>query len=368
MEAVELLQKSIDSTNDKLQEIAEELVKSQSKITENLKGDFDEKFKHFNELQEEVKDLKQAIVSRETMSQKAEFKSLGDSFLTHYKDNGGRLNIKAITSDDVAKRTFYWRTEPAERLRWSLFDLIPVSYVSDTAINYTKIIDFDNEASPVAETELKPHSHLTTQPATATLRTIAHHEIVTRQALKADDELRNVINNELYNGLILKAEQQIINGNSTAPAWDGLFDNSTNFAYASAGLNRIDAIRLAIAQVIQNGGYADGIIINPIDWANIETSKTDDGAYLLLNPNNGSARRSLWGLPVVDTFAMARSSFLVGAFKTSSRVFIHDDGVIFIDGYVNDQLIRNEYTIVAEIMGNVALRKPKQVVRGTFES
>ena len=376
MEAVELIKNSVDALSDKVAEQAEKLSALGDSVSEKIKSDFD---KTFAELNSKIAEIKQA---QATQTVETNAKDVGDAFSKNFRTNGGKLEINAIKAEDVGGAVYNWGGFDATQSRWTLFDLIPVSYIGQTAINYTKQVAFDNQARPVDESKLKPHSHLTFQKAESTLRTIAHYEMVTRQALATDSELRNIINNELYNGLILATENQIINGTGgvvtdavsgdTYQEWDGLLTHATDFddTVAPDDANVIDKLRFAMAQVIKGRGWADGIILNPIDWSKIETAKVNNngtGQYIVGNPVSGIGKRTLWGLPVVDTWAIDEGSFVVGAFKTACRVFLQNQGVIFIDGYINDQLIKNEMTIVAELMGNVGVKKPLQIIKGNFE-
>ena len=379
MEAVELLQNSINATQDKVAELSEKLSAMGGKVTEQVKGDFDEKFSELNSKIDELKQAQAAAAMPETNAKK--YGSVGDEFLCNYKNNQGKIEINAIKAEEVGGGVYRWGGMQNDRIRWTLFDLIPVSYINDTAIRYSRLVNIDNQARPVDESKVKPHSHLTFAQAESTLRTIAHYEMVTRQALLAESELRNIINNELYNGLVLATENQIINGSGasqtdpvsgdTYTEWDGLLGQATAFddSVLPSDSTTIDRLRFAMAQVIAGRGWADGVILNPIDWAKIETAKVNQngtGAYIIGDPANGTARRALWGLPVVDTQAIAAGDFVVGAFTTASRVFLQSQGVVYIEGYINDQLIKNEMTIVAELMGNVAVKKPLQIVKGSF--
>lgn len=379
MEAVELLQNSINATQSKVAELSEKLSAMGGKVTEQVKGDFDEKFSELNSKIDELKQAQAAAAMPETNAKK--YSSVGDEFLCNYKNNQGKIEINAIKAEEVGGGVYRWGGMQNDRIRWTLFDLIPVSYINDTAIRYSRLVNIDNKARPVDESKTKPHSHLTFAQAESTLRTIAHYEMVTRQALLAESELRNIINNELYNGLVLATENQIINGSGasqtdpvsgdTYTEWDGLLGQATAFddSVLPSDAIMIDRLRFAMAQVIAGRGWADGVILNPIDWAKIETAKVNQngtGAYIIGDPATGTAKRALWGLPVVDTQAITAGNFVVGAFTTASRVFLQSQGVVYIEGYINDQLIKNEMTIVAELMGNVAVKKPLQIVKGSF--
>jgi HK97 family phage major capsid protein len=56
------------------------------------------------------------------------------------------------------------------------------------------------------------------------------------------------------------------------------------------------------------------------NWASIELTKTTEGAYVFVNPQNQTAPR-LWGLPVVPTNAMPVGESLVGDFQTAATFY-----------------------------------------------
>ena len=87
----------------------------------------------------------------------------------------------------------------------------------------------------------------------------------------------------------------------------------------------------ALDAVLPSGGWpesaltelllpADGVVLNDIDWADIELTKTSDGAYLFTNPQ-GTVSPRMWGLPIVNTPAMTAGDFLVGNFAMGATVY-----------------------------------------------
>lgn len=83
---------------------------------------------------------------------------------------------------------------------------------------------------------------------------------------------------------------------------------------------RIDRLRLGLLQIALSNNAADGVTINPIDWAAIELLKDTTGRYIFGNPNELATPR-LWGLDVVPTLAHAQGEWMVGAFRMASTVY-----------------------------------------------
>ena len=115
MEAVELLQNSIDATQSKVAELSEKLSAMGGKVTEQVKGDFDEKFSELNSKIDELKQAQAAAAMPETNAKK--YGSVGDEFLCNYKNNQGKIEINAIKAEDVGGGVYRWGGMQNERIR-----------------------------------------------------------------------------------------------------------------------------------------------------------------------------------------------------------------------------------------------------------
>ena len=84
-------------------------------------------------------------------------------------------------------------------------------------------------------------------------------------------------------------------------------------------------------------------MLNPIDWCDIELTKTDQGAYIWVNVVSGAGSQ-LWRLPVVDTNAMAAGKFMVGAFNMAAQVFDREDANVQVSTEDGDNFVKNMVT------------------------
>ena len=160
--------------------------------------------------------------------------------------------------------------------------------------------------------------------------------------------------------------QQILNGDNTGQNLFGIIPQATGYA-APAGLvgtTNIDQIRLAMLQAALAEYPATGHVLNPIDWAIIETMKDDVGRYIIGNPQ-GTATPTLWGLPVVQTQAISVDKFLTGAFKLGAQLFDRWDARVEA-GYENDDFTKNLVTILAEERLALAVYRPEAFIYGDF--
>ncbi|MFU0452370.1 phage major capsid protein, partial [Acinetobacter baumannii] len=213
----------------------------------------------------------------------------------------------------------------------------------------------------------KPESAITFTDKDAKAVVIAHWLKVTTQMLSDAPALQSFIDNILRHGLDIKLEKQILAGDGTNGNMLGLIPQATAYAPpagAPATPNMFDVLRFAMLQVVLADDFANGHVLNPIDWALMETQKDANGNYIIGNPQS-QAVPTLWGLPVVQTAAMDAGKFLTGAFNTAAQYFERWGAAVQI-GMQGDDFTSNKRTLLAETRGALAVYKPKSLVYGSY--
>ena len=100
--------------------------------------------------------------------------------------------------------------------------LIPTTMVTSDKVGYVKQTVFTNAAAAVAAGAVKPQSTITVAREEAPIRVIAHvTEGIDRSLLTDYDQATGIIDNQLRLGVLLEEEDQIINGDGTAPNISG---------------------------------------------------------------------------------------------------------------------------------------------------
>jgi len=308
-------------------------------------------------------------------------KSVGEEVITSeqfksFAESGGRgtarVHIKAVTSvsssagpliqPDVRRDVI-----PLPRVRLTIRDLLSKSQTTSNSIEYVRQLAVTNNAAVVAETATKPESNYTWEPATTPVRTLAHWTHVSRQALDDAPMLRGLIEDEMAYGLALAEEREILGGDGTGQHLLGLIPEATAYsaAFTVASATRLDAIRLGILQATLAGYPADGVVLNPTDWAGIETTKTSDGSYLFANPQ-GVAGPTLWGIPVIASTEIAVDKFLVGAFRAAATIYDRMGTEILISSEDRSNFITNMLTLRCEKRLALAVRLPSALIYGDF--
>lgn len=259
---------------------------------------------------------------------------------------------------------------PGVERRLTIRDLLMPGRTSSSSIQYPKETGFTNSAATHTETAgtAKPQSELKIDIVTASVTTIAHWVLATRQILDDAPMLQSYIDGRLRYGLKLVEENQLLNGGGTGTDLSGIYTQATastaNLATVDAP-TKIDVIRIAMLQAALAEFPPNGVVLHPTDWAGIETTKDTAGAYIIGNPQD-SAQPRLWGLPVVETQAMTVDKFLVGAFGMAAQIFDRADATVEISTEDDTNFRKNLVTILAEERLALAVYRPEAFVKGDF--
>jgi HK97 family phage major capsid protein len=255
---------------------------------------------------------------------------------------------------------------PEQRL--FLRDLLSWGTTESNAIDFVRELGFTNNANVVAEnpTDPKPESDITFELDSAPVRTIAHFIRASKQIMRDATQLQTYVDGRLLYGLKVKEEAQLLNGSGVGLNLNGIRTQAVPYANPGATVTAetpVDRIRLALLQVQLAEYAADGIVLNPIDWATIELLKKTDGGYLFANPQ-GITSPSLWGRPVVATPAMALSNFLTGAFKLGATGWDRETANITVSNQDRDNFVKNMVTILCEEEVALTVFRPEAFVKG----
>lgn len=257
-----------------------------------------------------------------------------------------------------------------QKPRLAMRDLLPGGRSARDVIKYVRMITRALNAAGVAEGALKPESNLAFEDVSAQMKKIAHYIPVTEEQLSDIDGLQSTIDAELRYGIEKAEDNQILNGDGTGENLDGLIPNATAYDAATYGdtvanATLLDQIRGMMAQLLVGDYMGSGIVLNPIDWFKIETTKTTEGAYIFASPQNVTTPR-LWGLPVVDTNQIAAADVLVADFLIAAQLFDGqlqgEYGIQLRTGQPNDFFLRNKYAVLAEERLLQTIKRPGAIL------
>lgn len=223
--------------------------------------------------------------------------------------------------------------------RLTVADLLPSSAVSSPSVVYVQETAVTNAAAAVAEGGQKPQSDITTAQVTESIRKIATTAKISDEMINDVGYIQSYVNGRLVLFVQLAEEDQLLNGNGTAPNLRGILQRSGLTAAQAVGSDsRVDAIFKELTK-IRAGAFLepDAIVVHPTDWQAIRLAKDANGQYYAGGPfgfasygngnpspaettNLSSGSDTLWGLRVVVTPAIAQGTALIGAFQLSASV------------------------------------------------
>jgi len=239
-------------------------------------------------------------------------------------------------------------------------DLIAQGTTDSNLIAYMRETTFTNAADTVAEGGTKPESALVFDATSDAVRKIAHWLPVTEEMLEDVAQIRSYIDTRLRLGVQLVEEDQLLQGSGVAPDILGIRNRTgLQTAQARGTDTNADALFKQISNITINALIQpEGIVMNPTNWQSIELLKDDSGNYMAGGPFAARLTRTLWGLPVAVTPAIAAGTATVGAFRTAAQVFRKGGIRVEASNSHSDFFVKNLVAIRAEERLALAVYRP----------
>lgn len=404
----------------KVQELRENIAKSR----EELKSVFDapaEEGKYSNDQKEKIKGLNEELagsldelkieeskaanekameVSNEVVNElpvveeaPAGVKSIGEQFTNtdayaKYMSNG----VKGVDSQAEFKTTLNTTGYPPESLRApgiletalrdpnaviGLFDQIQTS---QNAFVYLEETTFTNNAGEIAESgdiSSANESALAFTERTESIRKIATFLPVTDELLADVSGIQGYVNSRLTTMMRLRMDNQLLNGNGSAPNLTGVLQksgiNTFDYSSYSGELSRLGQVYQAITEIRKDAFVEpDTVVMHPSDWYQIVTAVTDqagDAAAGLASKNplivaaggfGGDVAARLWGLKVVPSTAIAEGTALVGKFGggDAAQIVMREGVDLAVSDSHSDFFAKNQLAIRLTMRMGFVVYKP----------
>lgn len=241
---------------------------------------------------------------------------------------------------------------------------------NSNAIEFTKESAFTNNAAEAAEGAVRAESDLTWALINMPVSTVAHYARISRQLASDNVALAAYVESRLAYGVNRKVETQLVSGNGTAPNISGILGsgNFTAHGYADANLGsslkKLVLIRKMMADSWAAGYPADGILLNPADWATIEIDLLTTAAGQTLYNVNAGGQPFLFGVPVIQSVGMTADNVAVGAFRQAYTVYNREGVVITMSDSDSDNFTKGLITVQAERRLALATEVPGAVRAG----
>jgi HK97 family phage major capsid protein len=268
--------------------------------------------------------------------------------LANYSGHGqsGRVETGSMLAETRAAGPIMTTTLPAgavQPFRWTgnvqtplqitpLLALCTTVTVNAGAVDYLYVTPAPATKAPeVAEGALKPEADLTINLLSQTLKTFAHWKAATRQALDDIAQLQQLLENYLRAGVQMAVEGGIVD----ALAADANIE-------AVTGDSMLAAARIGMATVQGNHRTPNGIVLNPLDWADIDLSA------LAASMSGAVVQNSPWGLTIAAAPDLPQGTGYVGDFRNGVTVFDRGVSNTYATDSHADFFLKNTIVVLAE--------------------
>lgn len=247
-------------------------------------------------------------------------------------------------------------------------DLLTTVAIMQASIEWVKELGFTNSAAVQAtEGAAKAESDITFERQSTPVVTLAHWIRASNQILADVPTMMDLITGKLRYGLKYVEEQQILYGTGTGGNLHGIMPQATTYDATGdpAGDTNIDRIRRAILDVNRALYPADSVVLAPEGWADIELTKTTEGAYVFANPANPTQPR-LWGKRVIEAYSFAADEFLTGSFRFGATLYDREQTSVRVSEHHANFFVENMTAVLVEERVALAVERPEAFVTGTF--
>lgn len=258
-------------------------------------------------------------------------------------------------------------------LPFTVRDLFLAVSIASNAVEWARENVFTNNAGPQnGEGTVKAESGITYSLENSPVQTVAHWIPISRQVLADAPQLQGLIDGRMRYGLKLKEEQQLLLGAGTNGTLLGLMPQATAFSAAgmpAAGANtphtRLDYLRWAFLQGSKAGYPSTFALLSLDDWAAIQLTKTNDGAYIFGSPTDGGEAR-IWGKKVVECYSQAAGDFLVGS-SFGATVYDREQVSVRVAEQHAGFFVQNMVALLVEERLGFTVERPASFVKGDFD-
>lgn len=374
-------EKQAELQNDYLGSIEEQLEKSMSKtdfeaaiakakteLTGEIENQITDKMINFNGVE---KTFEQELIEKINENSE-EIKNVFEA-----KNGVVKFTIKAPATITTGNGT---NTAPPNLTGTQLAPLSPVNLramqvlgltnqmsTSEASYPYTEAVPKDGDYSFVAEGGLKPQIDFTWDTKYASPKTIAAWMKLTRQSVYDVKGLQSIATDYLRKKHDLKKAKMILTGDGVGENPKGAITYGRAFSAGALALqvtnpNFLDTINAGVTDIYTTHNYEDETpymasltMVNPVDFfINLVSAKTTDGVPLY--PTASLFNQVVIGgnLIVPEETIPAGKVFIADMSKYNTTDY---EGYNVTIGWINDDLIRNQFVILGESRMHAFVKK-----------
>jgi len=273
--------------------------------------------------------------------------SIKNEKLTIEVKTAGAMTISGNATGTVQRRgAVVWDVAP-KKIPF-IREFATVSTTSNAILPVMSKANEDGDAAWTGEGGLKPLRDFDLVVVEHSAKKIAEIATFSNEIMQDVDMFLEMLQLDLIEQINLVEENGILFGVNGGTDPNGITKTASAFTLTSIETtdpNDMDAIRAAVAQIVSLNHTPDVAFVNPIDAANMDMVKTNDGAYIL-PPFTTAEGLRISGVRVIEKNQIPQGYILVGQF---SKAEIYDYIPLTIElGYTGDDWKYNRITARAE--------------------
>jgi len=264
---------------------------------------------------------------------------------------------------------------PGATRRLFIRDLLLGGETNQAAVEYPIEETFTNNAGPQVGGSPEQYQNVALAESGLTFKlsfepcvNIGHWLNTSKQILQDAGVLQTFLTQRMLFGSRLAEEREILNGTGLNGQLNGLLQNATAYAQQSPVLtDATQIIRRMLLQLETNDFYPSAIIMNPLDWYDIDVRKvgaTDD-RYIIGSPRE-LKEPSLWNTPVIVTNAIPVKTLLVGDFAIAAVLFDREQPYFEYVYNHDNNFVMNLVTLKVDQRISLVTTNPAGLIKATL--
>ncbi len=234
---------------------------------------------------------------------------------------------------------------------------------TDSNMEYMIPGKFTNNAAEWTPGTVKAESDESWGKDEATMFWLAHSMPVSRDTLSNYGQLQAILSNDLMTGLRLKEAAALLNLDSSDTKKGILKKTGIQKYAAKQGDTLYDSVRrMKTMSWMETGIFPNYVAMHPLVTENLDLMKDKNERYMMLTING-----RMWGVPIVEDVNLVSGEegsqkYGVLLFNSNSATWYTAESDALQIGLVNDQFVRNEFTLLAEGKHLITVQRPKSFV------
>jgi len=224
----------------------------------------------------------------------------GNQAFENLKDwNQGTARLKldaplkaALVTDGSGSSTDGFYNTPAERGQivvgggrraMRLLDALPTRKTTSDAVEFVQVSAAEDAGEQILEGDAKQELNASGSLVRAEIATVAAFTAASRQVLSDNEQLQAAIDRMIRYKLLTKLENLLVNSTTATGKIDGLINQATALVPSLAS-TKADAIGESLVRQADAGYMPNLILLNSLDWFNLQTLKETGGDYIFGSP------------------------------------------------------------------------------------